>query len=435
MKIMRSSSGVVPNTCILLILVLVLVGCAQPAIPTATVTPLPSTTPLSPSPTVEAPSLDTPTPPSTLHLWVSPEFDPDSNSRASQLLNNRLNEFAQRRDVDIEVRVKALSGPGGLVDSLSTASAAAPQALPDLVLLPHDLLETAALKGLLISMDGMVTPLEEADWYQYARELAFVQNSTFGLPFAGDALLLLYRPAAINQAPRDWAASLEIVSPLIFPAADDLAVFPLAQYLAAGGGFQDDEGRPALDVVTLTQVLTYFQDGNTAGLMPSWLTELSSDEDAWAAYQEVRGDLVVTLTSRYLSDLPVDTAAADSLPTPDGNLFTLAHGWVWALANPQVHRHPLSVELAEFLTHGDFLARWSPAAGLLPARSSALSGWSDVSTRNLIGRVVLSANTIYPTDVLTVINPALKQATIDVLNNLVDPATAAQNAADQVSSP
>jgi len=333
------------------------------------------------------------------------------------------------------VRVKALSGSGGLVDSLSAASAAAPQALPDLVLLSHDLLETAALKGLLISMDGMVTPLEEADWYQYARELAFVQNSTFGLPFAGDGLLLLYRPAAINQPPRDWAASLEIVSPLIFPAADDLALFPLAQYLAVGGSLQDQEGRPALDVIALTRVLTYFQDSNIAGLMPSWLTELSNDEDAWAAYQEIRGDLVVTLTSRYLSELPVDTAAADSLPTPDGNLFTLAHGWVWALANPQVHRHPLGVELAEFLTQGDFLARWTPAAGLLPARSSALSGWNDVSTRNLIGRVVLSANTIYPTDVLTVINPALKQATIDVLNNLIDPATAAQDAADQVSSP
>jgi hypothetical protein len=222
---------------------------------------------------------------------------------------------------------------------------------------------------------------------------------------------------------------------MIFPAADDLALFTLAQYLAVGGKLQDEEGRPMLDAVSLTQVLNFFLEGNTIGLMPSVLTELTTDEEAWSTYAENNGDMVVTWASRYLGDLPVDTAAADSLPTPSGNLHTLAHGWVWALSNPHIERHPLSVELAEFLTDGDFLARWSPAAGLLPPRSSALSGWSNTTIKNLVGRIVLSAQIISPANTLTVINPALKQATMDVLNILVDPATAAQTAAEQVSSP
>ncbi len=417
---------------ILLILLLILTGCAEPTAPSATASPEPAPTPTATSQTAEEPVLDTPSPPTYLRLWVPPEFDPADETRAARLLQARLDEFTERRAVDIEVRVKSLNGPGGLIDSLSGANAAAPMALPDLVLLPHDLLETAALKGLLIPMDEMIDPLEESDWYDYARQLAIVQNSTFGLPFAGDALLLLYRPAAIAAPPHDWTSALETAAPMIFPAAEEQASFTLAQYLVAGGQLVDEEGRPMLDADTLTRVLTFFLDGNTAGLMPTWLTELTTDEESIKAYSENSGDMAITWTSRYLNELPVDSAA-DSLPTPNGSLDTLAHGWVWALSNPQVQRHPLSVELAEFLTQGEFLAKWSPAAGLLPSRSSALTGWFDTTTRNLIGRIVLSANIVSPADVLTVINPALKQATIDVLRDQVDPATAAQNAAEQVS--
>jgi len=417
---------------IVLVLVLMLSGCAQPTAPSVTASPEPAPTPTATSPIAEEPILDTPSPPTYLRLWVPPEFDPANETRAARLLQARLDEFTERRSVDIEVRVKALNGTGGLIDSLSGANAAAPLALPDLVLLPHDLLETAALKGLLIPMDKMIDPLDGSDWYEYAQQLAFVQNSTFGIPFAGDALLLLYRPAAIAAPPHDWTSALETAAPLIFPAADEQASFTLAQYLVAGGQLQDEEGRPMLDAESLTQVLTFFQEGNTSGLMPTWLTELTTDEESIAAYRETSGDMAITWTSRYLNELPVDSAA-DSMPTPTGSLDTLAYGWVWALSNPQVQRHPLSVELAEFLTQGEFLARWSPAAGLLPPRSSALSGWYDTTTRNLVGRIVLSANIVSPADVLTVISPALKQATTDVLSNLVDPATAAQNAVEQVS--
>lgn len=415
-----------------LILVLVLSGCAQPTSPVATETVEPAPTLTLTSPATEEPIPDTPSPPTYLRLWVPAEFDPENGTRAGRLLQARLDEFSERRGVDIEVRVKDLNGSGGMVDSLSAANAAAPLALPDLILLPHDLMEEAALKGLLTPMDGMIEPLEESDWYEYARQLATVQNSTFGLPFAGDALLLLYRPAAVDEPPRDWGSALEITTPLIFPAADEQASFTLAQYLINGGNLQDDEGRPMLETETLTQVLTFFQEANATGLMPSWLTELATDDQALTAYDENNGDMVISWASRYLNELPVDTAA-ESLPTPTGSLDTLAHGWVWALSNPQVQRHSLSVELAEFITTSEFLTRWSPAAGLLPPRSSALPGWFDTTTRNIIGRTVLSANIVSPADVLTAISPALKQATIDVLNTTVDPQTAAQTAVNQVS--
>ena len=50
-------------------------------------------------------------------------------------------------------------------------------------------LEVAALKGLVFPLDGVSTVIDEADWYDYARQLAMVQGTTFALPFAGDALV------------------------------------------------------------------------------------------------------------------------------------------------------------------------------------------------------------------------------------------------------
>lgn len=404
--------------------------------------PLPGTaTPPEPVPTSTAtlaPVLEatrTPVGPSTLRIWLPPQFDPEGDSPGANLLRARLDEFTARRSgVRVEFRIKSPSGPGGLLDSLSAANAAAPLALPDLILLPRAALETAALKGLLYPFDELTTSLAEDDWYPYAQQLAHLQNSTFGLPFTGDALVLVYRPAEIPEPPADWAAALSLAGPLAFPAADEQALYTLSQYLANGAQIQDEEGRPKLDATTLAEVLTFYQEAEGASLMPFWLTQYATDQQAWEAYIENRAALVVTWASRFLRELPVDSVAAP-LPTFDGTPFTLSTGWVWALTNPQIERHALSVELAEFLTSGDFLARYTDTAGYLPPRSSALAGWSNPTLISIFDQVLRSAQVIPPDDVLIALSPALQQATLDVLKEQTDPQSAAQKAAEQVASP
>ncbi len=135
--------------------------------------------------------------PMSLRIWLPPQFYPPRNTPAGEILQARLDEFTKRRGLPIEVRIKALSGVGGMVESLSTTNAAAPLALPDLVLLPRPLFEAAALKGLLYPIEGQISPFDAKDWYDYAIQLAHLQNSTYGVPFAGDALVLIYRPAEI----------------------------------------------------------------------------------------------------------------------------------------------------------------------------------------------------------------------------------------------
>jgi hypothetical protein len=68
-----------------------------------------------------------------VRIWLPPEFDPNGNGAASGLLKARLEQYAtENPEVRLEVRVKALDGTGGMLESLVAANAAAPLALPDL---------------------------------------------------------------------------------------------------------------------------------------------------------------------------------------------------------------------------------------------------------------------------------------------------------------
>jgi ABC-type glycerol-3-phosphate transport system substrate-binding protein len=351
------------------------------------------------------------------------------------LLQERLDQYTnQRPDVRIETRVKASSGSGGLLDSLSSANAAAPLIVPDLILLPRSSLEIAALKGLLFPYDGLTEPLSEGDWYPFALELGQIQSSTFGLPFVGNSMISLYRPSAIENPAIDWPSAVEAGQPIAFPAAEEEALFPLAQYLSTGAPVQDAEGRAFLDSAALIDVLSFFQEAEATGVMPSWLTQFTNDEQSWEAYTENRVNTTITWINRYLSTLPGDTAAAPII-TQDGTPFSLATGWVWALSNPQTERHALSVDLAEFLTDGEFLSAWSETAGFLPPRTAALNGWSNVALRNLVSTVVESAILIPPNEVMAAVGPALGQATVDILKQQSTPSRAAVQAIESLDNP
>ena len=417
----------------LFILVILLANCAQSPIQETNSTPEPPSTPTdSLIPTQE--STQSAPEPTILRLWVPPQFDPASDTPSGNLLQERLEQYtAQRPDIRIETRVKASSGSGGLLDSLSSANAAAPMVVPDLILLPRSSLEIAALKGLLFPYDGLTSTLNDSDWYPYAQELGQIQTSTFGLPFAGNALVSLYRPSEIEMPATDWLSALEVGQPIAFPAAEEEAYFPLAEYLSTGAPIQDADGRPFLDIAALTDVLNFFQEAESAGVMPFWLTQFTNDEQSLQAYTENQVNTTVTWINRYLSTLPGDTAAAPII-TQDGTPFTLASGWVWALSNPQTERHAVSVDLAEFLTDSGFLSEWSETAGYLPPRASALEGWSNVALRNLVTKVVESARLIPSNEVMAVFGPALNQATVAILKQQSTPARAATEAIESLES-
>jgi multiple sugar transport system substrate-binding protein len=390
--------------------------------------------------TASAWSLPTPSPtpegPLKMRLWVPPQFNPASGSPAGMLLQTRLDEFQRRNPrISIETRVKAVSGPGGLLSALTAASAAAPEALPDLVALPRDVMETAALKGLLLPLDNLTTAVDDPDWYAYASSLARLQKNIYGLPFAGDALVQVYHPSMITIPPATFRAVLEMGQPLAFPAAGDQPYFSLALYSAGGGAVTNEQGRPYLNSLELTQVLTFYLSAENAGVMPqALLTQLQTDDQAWEAFLGNQAGSVMTWSSRFLGARTEDLAIA-SIPTPGGKPFTLATGWLWAVAGRDESKRKLTVELAEFLTDPHFLASWTRAAGYLPTRPSSLNSGSNAGLERTIGKIALSAQLLPPTDVLSSLGNPLELAVMAVFKGQSGPEAAAQTAAASLTGP
>jgi ABC-type glycerol-3-phosphate transport system substrate-binding protein len=369
---------------------------------------------------------------------LPPEFDPEGTSPASQLLKARLDEFAKENpDVRLEVRVKALEGVGGLLDSLVAANVAAPLALPDLVLLPRPTLESAALKGLLYPYDGLTSIMDDTSWYKYAMQMAHVQSSIYGIPFAGDALLQAYHPSLQQVPPQDMETALSLGEVLVFPATDPQATFTLGTYLADGGSLQDAQGRPALDEATLTRILDFDQRASQSGVMPFWLTQYSTDAQVWDAFVGNDYPSAVIWASTYLGHRlakPDDLAAA-AVPTPNGSPFTLATGYSWALAGQDPERRAIAVSLAEYLSDKNFQAEWTAAAGYLPPRADALHSWQDSELSRILDQISASAQLMPPVDLVSSIGPALEQAVVNVLKAQSEPQTAARNAINQISKP
>lgn len=400
-----------------------------PAAPSATA----GQTETSPTPT---PETLPPIGPIPLHIWVPPQIDPDGPGQAGALLRARLDAFmAEHPDIYVDVRVKSASGPGGLLESLTTASAAAPTAAPGLIALSRSDLEAAAVKGLIYPMDELTSAMDDSDWYPYARQLASLQDSVFGLPFAGNALVLLYRPAAIgSEPPLTWEDIFARGVPLIFQAGDPQAMVTLTLYRSAGGSVNDAQGRPALNPAILADVFELYQRGSRSGVFPASVAQYQSTGQAWQAFREGQADWVISWSANYLGELPADTSAA-LIPPLDSDNLTLATGWVWALSDTDPVRRQASVELAEFLVESEFLSEWSAAAGYLPTRPSALAGWPNESLQPFIAQVVLSAQLRPANELMASLGPVLLEGTLSILKDQVSPVQAAQTAAEKLGAP
>jgi ABC-type glycerol-3-phosphate transport system substrate-binding protein len=386
-------------------------------------TPTPETT-LAPTPT--------PAPVTRLTLWVPPEMDPEGETESGRLLANRLQLFSELHDgLEITVRVKAASGSGGLLDALTSTSAVAPDALPDLIALERPDLETAALKGLIFSLDGLTSINDDPDWYGFTREMSLLQGSTFGLPFAVDALSLVYRPVSFPEPPGSWNEIMGGNIKLAFPADNNQALFTLALYQAEGGNLQDNQRRPLLELAPLTSVFQRLKTGVDSGVLPSWLGQFQTFSQVWSGYREGESNLAVIWLSDYLREIPADSTIAPLPPMASGP-FSLGTGLSWAVATPDETRRNLAVDLAEFLVDPIFLSEWTTAAGYIPSRPSSLEGWSDSDLQKTVNQIAENTHLLPSNDLISSLAPILRENTLQILQGIVEPGPAAQAAVDSL---
>jgi ABC-type glycerol-3-phosphate transport system substrate-binding protein len=407
------------------------VGCAPftTAEPTSAL-PSPPPEPPTPSPTT------TPAGPVvfTLTLWVPEELSPYGEDAAAAALAQRLSDFGQSyADLQVEVIVKRAHGRGGLVDYLRTASEVAPSILPDLVVLDTDDLRLAAQAGLLQPLDGLLPEGMAADRFPFASQLGEVDGQTVAIVIAAELEHLAYRPALLATVPITWGTVLSAPAPFLFPAAGEdggVNAATLVQYLAVGGHLTGDEGSPRLEQAPLVEVLTFYEQGVSAGVIsPTLVLPLADVEGCWEAFERGQAGLAVVGSRRYwtASDSRV---AFSSLPTRDGTALALVRGgWAVALVTSDPNRQQLAMTLFNWLLAPEHTGPWTQSAGYLPGTASALQRWSVTAAERAALEALLEGTVTLPhPDVRAAVGPPLQAAVEAVLNGRRRPAEAAAEA-------
>ena len=360
--------------------------------------------------------------PQILRVWLPPQFDPNAETEAGEILRERLAVFESRRpDLILEVRIKAEEGPTGLLNALFTTQKAAPEILPDLVALPRPALEAAALQGVLHPIDGLSELLDDPDWFPYARPLAHIQNSAYGLPFSADLFGLAYRRSTeIEDAPE--LPSLESLlaqeTQILFAADQPQAELSFCLYNTYNTPFRNEQGQPSLDADALTNLLTFY----TSESIATKSSEIETNEALWESFL-AQPELAATVwTSEYLGRMPAD-AQMTPIPAPNGETCALATAWSWALAGSSSDLEPAAVELAEYLSDSGFLTEWTAALGSLPPRPTALD-----ENETALHALSLVAQPIPSNDIAEFLGEKFRLGTMSVLRDQVDPSVAAQEA-------
>ena len=370
-----------------------------------------------------------------LIVWIPPQFDPAADTTAGNLFLSRLDEFIERRpQTEIQVRIKPTIGDFGILESLQVTDSVAPLIMPDLVALPRSLVEQAFEAGLILPLEGYTELIEENDWYDYALDLALINDEIAGIPFAGDLMVLAYKDDTGDVPLPDWDAVITAQKTLAFPASDPRGLITLALYHSVSGEMPGTNEEVLIQGEPLLEVFTYYQDAQAAGVMPYWLTQFETDEQAWQSYQDRQSTMAITWSSILLTAESANTSLA-AIPTKEANPFSYASGWVWCVVPSNIETEQEAVELIEFLTESSYLNTWGVEAGYLPVRPSGLDSWSETPFYSTLQQLLPAAVLLPGNDLLDDLGPEIRDAVISVLKDQVEPAVALSALLEEIQGP
>ncbi len=408
------------------LILVALLGCATAETPTSQASPLPSPS-AAQSPT---PSPSPYTPPSTitLTLWTTEAFIPSADTPTGEVMEGIYRGFREAHpDIAVQFVPKRPYGKGGILDFLLTASAVAPQALPDLVTIDLSQVEFLTGKKILQPWDGPMPEELADDLLDRIRQAGSKEGQLVAFPFQVDIEHLVYNPSLIDSPPRTWDELRSQDTAYAFPAGGEEGAVNdsfLIQYLALGGPLVDEEGNPDLDGAALTQVLEFYRDGYEAGYISPSILALESLDDSWALFKE-GGVAMANASSQHLLMEGVGVAYAP-LPTKNGAQATMAQCWAFLLLPPDPRRQAAAAEFVKWFFTPENLTAWAQASGHLPPSRSALRLAIEDTAYRVFVRHQMEAAYFRPSN--EEIAAALQQAVVDVLSGNATP----QEATDQV---
>ncbi len=367
---------VLRQSCAICLCILLLsAGClphTSTPLPTLTLSPLVTVAPtVARTPTVTSTPMSSLT---TLTLWVPDFLDPFGETEAGALLLNHLQTFSlSNPDVQVQVQVKAASGPGSLYNLLRTAYTAAPAVLPDLVLLNYTQLQEAAHEGFIRPLPPAL--VDASDYYSFTLQSAQVAGQVYGLPLLTQIEQTVYHAEVTETPPVSWTVVLTGSYSLLFPAGplDGLASDALLlAYRGAGGAVVDESGKPTLDRARLEDLYRFFGTLVEADLLqPELVLGLPDAEACWAHYQEGVGQLSIVPAGSYWAVRPAG-ARPGWIPTPSGQIIAQGRMWAIAIVSQTSERQPQALALAEWLAQPEQTVDLAMLARRLPARRSAV---------------------------------------------------------------
>ncbi|MGH2536817.1 MAG: extracellular solute-binding protein [Candidatus Promineifilaceae bacterium] len=368
-------------------------------------------------------------------IWLPPEINALPETAGGDTLAGQLAAFEARQpELQIETEIKAAGGQGGALSYIIAAGEVAPSVLPDLALLPFELLPIAAGEGAIFPLGGALNADILEDLYPAARPVAGPEGQARALPYALTNLQHLaisadaYNGSRINRL--TGLASIEDAA-FVYPAAGAAgAQFVLQMYLQAGGALLDEEGRLSLQVEPLAAALAELAAARDLGFLSAQSANLIAIGESWQIYTSGAANITLTEAGQYLAAREGGRPSA-ALPAPgiDSPLVPLVRGWAWTLTAREQSRRPAAAELLLWLSQPDNMAAWSEAAGRLPARRSALRLWASQDGYIRFLSAQLEQAQPFPEAAGTIVLGALSQAAFNVLSLQADPQAAAEEAA------
>jgi maltose-binding protein MalE len=245
--------------------------------------------------------------------------------------------------------------------------------------------------------------------------MTIIKGTRYGLPFAGDALCMVYKPVQVAYPPTKWQELVQVnVKVMAFPVSDPLGLMQTLFYMSRGGGFGGDDTKVSLDETALQKSLLLLSDGASSNAFPTWLTDYTTFDQSWQALLNSNATYSVIWVSQYLAD-PQDGIMLGTLPAWEESSYTLADGWVMAFPQTSSVQFVNYQLLAEYLLDTEFQSSWSEAAGILPVNKQVLSGWKNKEVSGILLEIGNTAHPLPNNFILSKIGPLFNQATIEMI--------------------
>ena len=349
-------------------------------------------TPAGQTDNIAAYQVSPPPPESNIRLvfWTIDSVSSLAKGKAGELFAAGLSGFERAfPTTSVAVAVKNEAGKGGVLDYLRSASQVAPSVLPDLVVLDGVDLASAARAGVLVPLDGRVSPELVNDLLPAARAAGTVDGQLVGIPFQMDAPHLVYNTTQLPMAPLGWTDVLSHTASYMFPTQGRNGLVNdafLIQYLAAGGRFQDDQGAPMLDEAALRAVLDYYAAAVRAGILAPQGLEAGDPEDIVPLVAAAKLGMAQVAAHRFLVDSlslaegpgaqqgaagTLQNAQYADIPTRDGKPLTIGRGWALAIVTRDPAQQATALRLVEWLLSPANNAIWNQTVRYIPTRYTA----------------------------------------------------------------